>query len=80
MFTKKMEALKAKEMIQAQSTQLETAVAKAWRTVSKLHIPKDALLEAKIRNIIVVVCNTRVEVARVQFELKMKIIELGLES
>ena len=65
MFTKKMKALKAKEMIQAQSTQLAAAVAEACRTVPELHIPDEAPLEAKIQKLDVGICDAKAEVDRV---------------
>lgn len=80
MFAKKTKALKAKETIQAQSAQLAAMATEAWRTVSKLHIPKEAPLEAKIRKLVVSIRDAKVEVVRVQFELNMKITELELKS
>lgn len=55
-------------------------VAEACRTVSELHIPEEAPLEAKIRKLAAGVRNAKIEVARVQFELNMKITELELKS
>jgi len=80
MFTKKTEALKEKEMIKAQSAQLAATMAETCRIVSELHIPKEALLEAKIRKFSMGVRDANEEVARVQFQLNMKITELELKS
>ena len=44
------------------SSHLESAVAEACKTVPKLHIPKDAEPEAKIRKLAVDVCDARAEV------------------
>ena len=80
MFAEKIEALKAKETIQAQSAQLVVAVAESFRTVLELHIPEEAPLEAKIIKLVMGVRDAKIEVARVQFELNMKITELELRS
>lgn len=47
--------------------------------MSELHIPEEALLEAKIQKLAVVIREVKEEVARVQFELNTKIIELVLK-
>lgn len=80
MFIENTKAFKAKEMIQAQSAQIAATVAEACRTVPELHTPKEASVEAKIRKLVVGVCDAKVEVARVQFDLNMKIIKLELKS
>lgn len=79
-FNKKTEALKAKEMIQAKSSQLEAMIAKACRTMPELNILEEAPLEAKIQKLAAGICDSKVEVASVQFELNMKIIEVDLNS
>lgn len=62
MFAKKTEALKAKDTIQAQSSQLEAAVAEACGTMPKLHILEEAPLEAKIRKLATSVRDAKTEV------------------
>jgi len=65
MFTKKIEALKAKEMIQVQSAQLVVAVVEACKIVPELHIREEAPLKPKIRKLPAGVHDAKVEVARV---------------
>lgn len=48
--------------------------------MSELHIPEEALFEAKIQKISAGAHDAKGELARVQFELHMKIIELELKS
>jgi len=48
-------------------------VAKACKIVLELHIPEDTQLEAKIRKLATGIREAKTEVARVQFELNMKI-------
>lgn len=79
MFTEKMQALKEKETLQAQSSRLDSVVTKAYRTVSKLHIPEDAQLEAKIGKLAIGMREVKAEVGRVQFEINMKITELQIK-
>jgi len=55
-------------------------VTEACKTVLKLHIPEEALLEAKIKNLATGMCNAKMEVAHIQFELNLKIRELELKS
>lgn len=55
-------------------------VAEACKIVLELHIPKEVLLEAKIRKLAAGMGDAKVEVARVQFEMNMKITELELKS
>lgn len=45
----------------------------------ELHISEDAQPEAKIKKLAASVCEAKVEVGRVQFELNMKIIKLQLK-
>lgn len=49
------------------------AATKACRTVPKLHIPKEAPLEVKIKKLVAGVHDAKALVARVQFMLNMKI-------
>lgn len=46
--------------------------------MSELHIPEDvdAQLEAKIQKLAADICKAKAKVGRVQFELKMKIMEM----
>lgn len=67
-------------MIQAQSAQLVVAVVEACRTMPKFYIPKEVPLEAKIKKLVVGVHDAKVEVAKVQFELNIKIKEVELKS
>lgn len=55
-------------------------VAEACRTVSELHIPEEASVEAKIRKLAVGVCKAKTKLAKVQFELNLKITELQLKA
>lgn len=80
MFSQKREALKAKGMIRAQSAQLATAIGEACRTVQELQIPQEKLLEAKIQKLVIGIHDAKAQVAKVQFKLNMKIIELELRS
>ncbi len=52
----------------------------ACKIVSELHVPKEAPLEAKIRKLVVIICDAKEKVERFQFEMNMKIIELELKS
>jgi len=65
MFAEKAEALKERDTIKEQNTQLEAEVAKACRTMSELHIPEEAQLEAKIWKLVVGIPDAKEEVARV---------------
>lgn len=51
-------------------------VAKVCKIVLELHIPEGAPLEANIRKLVAGVCDAKTEVAKVQFELNLKITEL----
>lgn len=79
-FAKKTNALKAKETIQVQSIHLAVAVAKVCKIVLELQIPQEVPLEAKIRKLAAGVREAKTEVARVQFQLNLKFIELELKS
>ena len=78
-FTKNTQDLKEKNMLQAQSSWLESVVIEAYRIVPDLHILVDAQSEAKIRKLVASLREAKVEVGRVQFELNMKITELQLK-
>lgn len=52
----------------------------AYRIILELHIPEGAPLEVKIINFGASVCNTKIEVTRVQVELNLKITKLELKS
>lgn len=55
-------------------------VVEACRIVTELYIPEEAQLEAKIQRLAMGVHEAKEEVARVQFKLNMKIMELELKS
>ena len=80
MFTEKTESLKEKDTIQVQSAQLAAVVVEACRTVSELHILNKAPLEAKIWKLVSGIHDAKAKVARVQFNINMKIMELELKS
>ena len=52
----------------------------ACRSIPKLDISKDALVEERIQKLIARVCEARSELAKVQLELNLKIIELALRD
>jgi len=81
MFVEKSTTLEAqKKVFQVQNNQLVTVVTETCRTIPELHIPEEAPLEAKIRSLAAGVCNAKKKVAKVQFKLDLKIIELELKS
>lgn len=80
MFVEKSKVLEAQKKFQAWNAQLVAMVAEAWKIVLEMHIPEEASLEAKIRKLAVGVCNNKIEVFKVLFELNLKIIELELKS
>jgi len=73
MFTEKTQALKERDTIQEKSSKLMAIVVEACIIVPELHIPKDAQLEAMIQKLVAGVYEAKVKVARVQFEINMKI-------
>lgn len=64
MFTKNIEELQAKEKIQVQYAQLMVAMEKACRMVPNIHILEEEPLEAKIKELVAVVWDAKVEMAR----------------
>lgn len=54
-------------------------VAEVCRTVPELHIPEEASLEVKIMKSASSVHDAKMEVAKVQFELHLKITKLELK-
>lgn len=60
-----MEALNAKETIQVQSAQVVDVVAEACRTVRELHVPEEALFEAKIRKLATGIRDAKAKMDRV---------------
>ena len=55
-------------------------VFEACITIPKLHIPEEASMEANIKKLPVGVCDAKTEMAKVQFQLNLKFIELELKS
>lgn len=78
MFIENMQNLKEKEMMQAQSSQLESIAAEACRIVLELHILEDAQQEVKIIKLATSVSEAKAELGRVQFEFNMKITNIQL--
>lgn len=60
------------------SSNLESAVVEACKTMSEFHIPEDAQPESKIRKLFAGVWEAKVEVRRVSFELNMNITKFHL--
>lgn len=63
-----------------QNDQTIAVVAEACRTVPELHVWEEALVDMKIRKLAVGVGEAKIEVAKVQFNLKLKITKLELKS
>lgn len=80
MFVEKSVALEAQKKVQAHNDQVAAMVVEACRTVPELHIPKEVPLEVNIRKMATSVRDAKTKVARDQFELNLKIIELELKS
>ena len=74
-----MQVLKEKETLQVHSSQLESKVTEACKTVPELHILEDTQPEANIRKLAAGVCEAKEEVGKVTFEFNMKIVELQLK-
>lgn len=55
-------------------------VAEAWRVIRELDIHEDAPVDVRIQKLVVRVCEARTELAKVQFELKLKITKLELRA
>lgn len=62
--------------IQEKNERTIIGVVEACKTVSELHIPKDAFFDTKIWKLTAGVHDTKTEMAKVQFELNLKIAEL----
>jgi len=52
LFVMNMRAMKEKELLQAHSSCLESALPKSCKSMPKLHITKDAQLESKVRKLL----------------------------
>lgn len=55
-------------------------VAEACRTILELHILEEAPFQAKIQKLAIGLRDTRIEMAKVQFELNLKIGEIELRA
>lgn len=58
LFIEKTQDLKEKEALQAHSSHMESVVVEACKLVPKLHIPKEAQLEAKVRKLAASMCDS----------------------
>lgn len=80
MFVEKMTTLEAWKKVRVQNEQTTVLVAEACRTVPKPHISKESPVDAKVRKLAAGVHDIKIEVAKVRFEMNLKIIELDLMS
>lgn len=55
-------------------------VIEACRTVTELNMPEDVLVDARIRKLTASVHTVRIELAKVHFELNLKITQLELRA
>lgn len=60
--------------------QIAAVVVEACITIPELHIPEEAPLEAKIRKLAAGVRDAQIDMAKVQFDLNLNIIELELRA
>lgn len=79
-FIEKTTALEAWKKVQEKNDHTATVVATACRTILELHIPEEAPVEANIQKLDAGVRDSKTEMAKAQFELNLKIIDLELKT
>lgn len=71
--------MKAKEEIRTRIQSLEISIEQAYKTVLELNILEDAKASAKVRKLVVAICESKDEVGMVTFDFQMNISKLQLK-
>lgn len=78
MFVEKSSIIDLLKKITEKNERTTAVVAEACQNFLELDIPEDVLVDARIRKLVAGVRKAQTELAKVQFELNLKIIELEL--